>query len=52
MSSTFSEIGFENLILKGTFIELGVFRTVKLSLYILIYFQAKRYRLFKRPCLL
>lgn len=29
MSSTFSEMGFENPILKGTFIELGVFITVK-----------------------
>ena len=29
MSSTFSEMGFENPTLKGTFIELGVFITVK-----------------------
>lgn len=31
MSSTFSNMGFENPILKGTFIELGVFITVNFS---------------------
>lgn len=41
MSSTFSEMGFENPILKGTLIELGVFITVNFS--DLIYFQEKRY---------
>lgn len=47
MSSTFSNMGFENPILKGTFIELGVFITVNFSN--LIYFQAKRYNyIFKR----
>ena len=47
MSLTLSEMGFENPILKGTFIELGVFITVNFSN--LIYFQAKRYNyIFKR----
>ena len=48
MSSTFSNMGYENPILKGTVIELGVFITVNFSN--LIYFQAKRFNyIFKRP---
>lgn len=47
MSSTISEMGYENPILKGTFIELGVFITVNFSN--LIYFQAERFNyIFKR----